>query len=60
MGTFKCTTTQVLILLLASAALTRLVPCVTPFLRSLRAPRHAGAKHFIYKHGTTTTSWGKR
>jgi hypothetical protein len=44
----------------ASAALTRLLPCVTPFLRSLRAPRHAGAKRFIYKHGTTTTSWGKR
>lgn len=52
MGALRCTTTQLLIVLLASSASAQ--PKLTDAIK--RIDLH---KHFIYKHGTTT-SWGKR
>lgn len=45
---------------LAREALRRLVGCVAPFLKGMRAPKHKGPGNFTYKHGSTTAGWGIR
>jgi len=35
-------------------------PCVVPFLKGLRAPRHGGSGDVLYRFSTSTAGWGIR
>jgi hypothetical protein len=37
-----------------------IAPCVVPFLKRLRVPRHAGPDDVVYRYGTSTAGWGIR
>jgi hypothetical protein len=43
---------------LAKAAADRLMTCVAPFLKKLRAPKHDGAKPVLFIHGSSSARWG--
>ena len=45
---------------LATRAVAGLAACVTPFVRAMAVPSHAGSELFTYRSGTRTAGWGIR
>ncbi len=45
---------------LADKAAELIGPCITPFLKQLRLPKHAGPKDLVYRYGSSTAGWGIR